>query len=31
MIAELEWTQSNASQNKDKHRTPTNNGKYIKQ
>ena len=30
MIAKLEWTQSNALQNKDNHRTPTNNGKYIK-
>ena len=25
MIAKLEWTQSNEYQNKDKHRTPTNN------
>ena len=31
MIAKLEWTQSIAQQNKDKHRTPTINGKYIKQ
>ena len=31
MIAKLEKTQSNAYQNKDKHRTTTNNGKYIKQ
>ena len=30
MIAKREWTQSNAKQNKDKHRTPSNNGKYIK-
>ena len=30
MIAELEWTQSNAKQNKDKNRTPTRNVKYIK-
>ena len=29
--AKLKWTQSNALRNKDKHRTPTNNGKYIKQ
>ena len=29
MIAKLEWTQDNAYQNKDKHRTATNNGKYI--
>ena len=28
MIAKLERTQSNVHQNKDKHRTPTNNGKY---
>ena len=31
MSVKLEWTQINAYQNKDKHRTPTNNGKYIKQ
>ena len=31
IIAKLEWTQSYAEQNKDKHRTPTNNRKYIKQ
>ena len=31
MIAKLKWKQINAYQNKDKHRTPTNNGKYIKQ
>ena len=31
MIAKLEWTQSDAYQIKDKHRTPANNGKYIKQ
>ena len=31
MIAELEWTQSNAQQNKYKYRIPTNNGKHIKQ
>ena len=31
MIAKLEWTQSSAQQNKYKHRTPTNNGKYFKQ
>ena len=31
MIAKLEWTQSNAYQNKDKHRTHTKNGKYINQ
>ena len=31
MIAKLEWTQCNALQNKDKHRTPTNYGKHIKQ
>ena len=30
MIAKLERTQSNAQQNKDKHRTPTTNGKQIK-
>ena len=29
MIAKLEWTQSNAYQNKDKHRNPTHNGNYI--
>ena len=31
MIAKLEWTQSNAYQNKDKHRNTTHNGNYIKQ
>ena len=31
MIAKLEWTQSNAQQNKDKHRNPTTNGKRTKQ
>ena len=31
MIAKLEKTQSNALQNKDKHRTPTTIGKHIKQ
>ena len=31
MIAKLEWKQSNAEQNKDKHRAPTNNGNYTKQ
>ena len=31
MIAKLEWTQNNIYQKKDKHRTSTNNGKYIKQ
>ena len=31
MIARLERTQSNVYQNKDQHRTPTNNGRYIKQ
>ena len=31
MIAILERTQSNIYQNKDKHRTPINNGRYIKQ
>ena len=31
MIANQERAQSNALQNKDKHRTPTNNGKYINQ
>ena len=30
MIAKQEWTQSNALQNKKKHRSPTNNWKYIK-
>ena len=31
MIAKLEMTQSNAQQNKDKHRTPTTHGKHTKQ
>ena len=31
MITKLERTQSNVYSNKDKHRAPTNNGKYIKQ
>ena len=31
MIVKLERTQSNAQQNKDKHRTPTTNGKHTKQ
>ena len=31
VIAMLEKAQSKACQNKDQHRTPTNNGKYIKQ
>ena len=31
MISKLERTQNNAQQNKDKHRIPTNNGRYIKQ
>ena len=31
MFAKLEWTQSNAYQNEDKNRPPTNNGKVIKQ
>ena len=31
MIAKLERAQSNAHQNKDKHRTPTTNGKHTKQ
>ena len=31
MIAKLKRTQSNAQQNKDKHRTITTNGKHIKQ
>ena len=31
MIAKLERTQSNALQNKDKHRTLTTNGKHTKQ
>ena len=31
MIAKLERTQSYAQQNKDKHRTPTTNGKNTKQ
>ena len=31
MIAQLERTQSNAQQNRDKHRTPTINGKHTKQ
>ena len=31
MIAKSEWTQTNAQQNQYKHRTPTNNGKHIKQ
>ena len=30
MIAKLEWTQSNALQNKNKHRSPRNYWKYIK-
>ena len=30
IIAKLERTQSNANQNKDQHRTPTNNERYIK-
>ena len=31
MIAKLERTQSNEYQNKDQHRTHTNNERYIKQ
>ena len=31
MITKLEWSQSIAQQNKDKHRTPTTNGKHTKQ
>ena len=31
MIAKVERTESNAQQNKDKHRTPTTNGKHTKQ
>ena len=31
MIGKLERTQSNAYQNKDQHRIPTNNGRYINQ
>ena len=31
MIAKLERTQSNAQQNKDKHRTPITNGKHTQQ
>ena len=30
MIAKLEWIQSNAQENKVKHRAHTNNGNYIK-